>query len=60
MKKILFFDVKTKIRHSIGYRKPLTIKALNRAQMEYDEYQELHDDDDDGFDLQDLVIYDRE
>jgi len=61
MKKILFFDVKTKIRHSIGYRKPLTAKALNRYQMEYSENlgEDFDDDEEDGLDLDALVIYDR-
>lgn len=59
MRKILFFNIKTKIRASIGYKPNLTSKCLNKMQMEFQEYEELPDDDD-GFvstSQEDYVIY---
>lgn len=62
MKKILFFDIRTKIRASVGFKPNLTSKCLNKMQLEYQEYEELPDEDD-GFvstSLEDYIIYEPE
>lgn len=59
MKKILFFTINSKIKASIGFKRPMIARALNRHQLEYDEYQELPDEDD-GFvsaSLDDYIVY---